>query len=212
MAESDESKAYLRGRCDPEAPLQPHLGHLLDKSVAASYKILDVGAGPLTSIGKKWRDTPLELVAIDPMARYYDDLLETFHLVPPVRTRLGDAEKVGGDFPQEHFDLVCSDNSLDHCYDPIRAMQGMLKILKPGGHVCLQHYTNEGVEEGYDGFHQWNFYEEAGDFWISNEKGSRTNVTQLFSTQASVVCEPFRLAGKDWLRVIFQKHADKPIW
>ena len=39
----------------------------------------------------------------------------------------------------------------------------MLAVVKPGRFVYLWHFRNVGVQERYQGLHQWNFSECGGD-------------------------------------------------
>src|SRR5438105_3180141 len=73
-----------RGRGDPDEfarrialglPLQEHLIRLLPASGARTYRILAIGAGPLTTVGKVCRGRAVDLVCIDPLAHVYDALL-----------------------------------------------------------------------------------------------------------------------------------------
>jgi SAM-dependent methyltransferase len=192
-------------RCAADAPIQEHLGKLLESQSISECRVLDVGAGPLTSIGKTWKGLSIELTAVDPLAKEYTRLLQEHRVSPPVKTIEGHAETLDRQFPAGYFHLICSDNSLDHCFDPMRALGAMVEILAPGGCICLQHYINEGKEEGYDGFHQWNFFEESGRFWIANEKGDRHCVNEAFAGRVDVSCEAIRMLNKDWLRVILRK-------
>ena len=201
-----ENNESLRFRCDPEAPIQKHLGELLVRQGTPHCHVLDVGAGPLTSIGKLWNGLLIDVTAVDPLAGQYRILLSKAGVTPPVRTIEGHAEDLAQQFQSDYFHLICSDNSLDHCIDPLKALEAMLKILVPGGYICLQHYINEGKEEGYDGFHQWNFFEENGQFWIANEKGARYCVNDRFKGRAEVSCEPVQMLNREWIRVTVRKN------
>src|SRR4051794_5126905 len=73
-----------RERLDPDTPLAEPL--ILDRLSGDAVRILDVGAGPLTSLGRRHPSSSIEVVAVDPLAARYDELLAEAGVVPPVRT------------------------------------------------------------------------------------------------------------------------------
>jgi len=166
----------FRFRTDPRAPLQPELVALLPAGQAAC-RLLDVGAGPLTALGKCTPETSLEISATDALAEYFDGLLEKNGVVPPVRSLQCNAERLTSRFAPASFDLVFCQNALDHVYDPVAAIDEMIDVLKPGGAIFLRHFQNEGYREAYSGLHQWNFSVENGDFVIWNPR-VRVDVTR----------------------------------
>jgi len=105
-------------RTTPTAPLQPHVLAALPSSLGVTVHILDVGAGPLTYLGKQWAGHCLQITAIDPLAAEYDQLLQRYQLTPLVRTQQGFAEHLLDQFGGDRFDLVHARNSIDHSYDP----------------------------------------------------------------------------------------------
>ena len=61
-----------------------------------------------------------------------------------------------------YFDLIFCQNALDHTYDPVKAIDEMIKLMKDSGAIYLLHIENEGFKEGYRGLHSWNFTQENG--------------------------------------------------
>lgn len=161
-------KDAIPWRLKPEIKLQEYLTELVDIPVGGTVSILDVGAGPASLVGKSWEGRTVHLVAIDPLADKYNALLEQRGYVPYVRTQPGDGEHLSEQFPPNSFDIVFSNNALDHSYDPLRVLQQAMIILKPGGWIFLRHNVNEAIHAGYGGLHQWNFCEENGRFVIWN--------------------------------------------
>lgn len=174
----------LKERLDPSTPLQAELCGLLPSSNDV-VKILDVGAGPLTTVGKAWAGHTLEITAVDPLADEYDDILREHRISPPVRTKKAFAEKLTEVFPKNTFDLAYSSNALDHALDPILAFRQMLEVTKPGGVVYLWHFANEGENEAYSGLHQWNFNCVGDDMIIDNGKQS-SSLRESLKGSASV--------------------------
>jgi ubiquinone/menaquinone biosynthesis C-methylase UbiE len=103
-----------------------------------------------------------------------------------VRTKYGEAEQVAEMYADGSFDLVHAANSLDHSHDPVAAIKAAARVVKPGGHVFLEHILNEGAREGYGGLHQWNFGVEADSFTIASSAGQKTNMAKEFAGVADV--------------------------
>lgn len=143
---------------------------VLHTYLADNPRILDVGAGPCTVIGAKFEGKVLDVTAVDPLAREYNDLLKEYDLHPHIITRFAIGEKLS-DFVTGKFDLVYSQNALDHTTDPIAVIQSMLEVCAPEGNVILRNIKNEGLRENYHGLHQWNFMPASNDMVIWNKTG-----------------------------------------
>lgn len=163
-------------RLNPTEPLQDHLRALLPSRGA--IRILDIGAGPMTTVGKVWGKRKVEIVAIDVLADEYDKLLEEVGIVPPLRTITGRGETVDQQFEIDSFDLVHIQNSLDHCADPIAVLKAVYNVVKPNGAIYLSHSVNEAEFHHYEGLHQWNL-ECHGDNLFVWDRSSRTMVNDL---------------------------------
>ena len=97
-----------------------------------SSKVLDVGAGPITSLGTLSGERPVELIPIDALAREYDAMLAEFGIVPPVRTIFGEGENLVEQFGRDVVDAVNCANALDHFFDPMKALVEGIHALKVG--------------------------------------------------------------------------------
>lgn len=148
-------------RFDTEFPLQDEFSDLITVPDGDTVRILDVGAGPLTWVGRRSPRWPLEITAVDALGDQYRALLEEAGKVPPVWTQTCESEHVADRFAPGSFDVVTARNTLDHSYDPVLAISQMLTVAKPGAALLLVHHRNTAVDENYHGMHQWNF--EAAD-------------------------------------------------
>ena len=155
-----------RGRLDPQQELSDYyrsfLAHLAQEQIA----ILDVGAGPLTALGKRMAGKRLSITATDALAPQYDALLARYAITPPVRTIYAEGEKLCDQFGAASFDLVTAQNSVDHMEQPLEAIRQMLLVVKPGCFVVLNHFPNEGTHANFVGMHQWDFNLDDGEFVI----------------------------------------------
>ncbi len=176
--------ASFSTRVNPQRPLQSYFEDLLPSGLEHA-RILDVGAGPLTFVGFQSPRRTLEVVAVDPLAQAYDDLLAKHAVTPVVRTQPGDAERLAESFAPNSFDIVTARNCIDHSYDPMAALRQMLAVCKPGCTVLLQHAVAEAETQHYAGLHQWNLLDEEGDFVLADHSG-RVNVTRTLRTVAAI--------------------------
>jgi glycosyltransferase involved in cell wall biosynthesis/SAM-dependent methyltransferase len=182
----------ITDRLDEGRPLQPTLCRLLAQAspapAAAPLEVLDIGSGPLTSLGRTWPGHSVRITAADPLAPHYNAALDKGRIVPLSRPVEAHAEKLDAVFQESAFDLVTAINSLDHSYDPLRAIRQAVRAVKPGHFVLLANERNEGENEAYAGLHQWNFALENGDFVLWSKAG-RHNVTEALKGVAEVTCE-----------------------
>ncbi len=189
-------------RLDPGAPLHWELANLLPPGAVA--EILDVGAGPLTSLGKVAPGRTLRITAVDPLAEAYSAMLVEQRIAPPVRTMPGDAAGLLGQFGADRFDLVHARNAIDHTADAPRAVREMLAVARPGGAVYLAHARNEGERQGYGGMHRWNFDVETvrGEaHFILWNRSLRVDLTEELSCAAGVTVH----AVPEWINVTIRK-------
>ena len=178
----------LQKRLNPDLELQDDLKALIDAPPQSVVRILDVGAGPLTTLGKRWEGRQLQIVAVDPLAEKYDALLDSLSICPPVKTVFGRGESLLQRFKENEFDLAYASNSLDHSEDPIDTIRQMLAVVKDLHFVYLWHFANAGLAANYEGLHQWNFDIEGDDFVL---KGARRtfSLAAEFKAQAELQAE-----------------------
>lgn len=188
-------------RFDPAAPVAPYLAGVIDRLPQEHVDLLDVGAGPLTIVGKVHPSKSISIAATDVLAREYNRLLDRFSLSPLVRTQFAETEKLRAELGARQFDIVHAINTLDHSADPIAGIEEMLALTRPGGFVVLLHEENEGKNELYHALHKWDFTCVDDHFMIAGPgpDGPRRDVTALLDGRATVEC---RFEGEEILVVI----------
>src|SRR4029079_10710133 len=97
-----------------------HFG--LSASDYAGKRILDIGCGPRGSL--EWADMTAERVGLDPLADEYLKLGAKNHKMSYVAAP---SEKIP--FPDGHFDVVCSFNSLDHVDDIPTTINKIIRVV-----------------------------------------------------------------------------------
>ncbi|HVM59857.1 MAG TPA: methyltransferase domain-containing protein [Verrucomicrobiae bacterium] len=190
-------------RFQPDTELGRDITNDLDIPSGGTLHLLDVGAGPATSLGKRWEGHTVELTAVDPLADHYNALLSRYGLTPPVPTSLASAETLVNSFPLNHFDVVHARNSIDHSLDAPQAVDQMLAVAKSGGWVILAHSISEATAAENNGFHTWNFFTHDGDFIIEKYGGEQINITRRYAGIAQVACDA--MLDKRWLTVRMKK-------
>jgi ubiquinone/menaquinone biosynthesis C-methylase UbiE len=96
----------------------------------AGQRMLDVGCGPRGSL--EWADQAAERVGLDPLADEYVRL----HAVAQAMTYVAaDCERIP--YPDGHFDVVSTFNSIDHVDDVGTSIAEITRVAAPGGMLLL---------------------------------------------------------------------------
>lgn len=179
-----------RRRFNPDLQLQPELADFLPRLPRTRVDILDVGAGPITRLGKKSAGKEIRLVATDLLASQYNLLIDELKIQPLLRTIYADAEKLVEQFGESSFDIVHAQNTVDHMEHPLAAIEQMARVTRPGGFIYLRHEENEGTRTGFFTLHQWDFYldDANGHFMLRHAHGKRYNVSKEFASLGTCRC------------------------
>lgn len=102
----------------------------LDDDFYKSKKILDIGCGPRGSL--EWANMASERIGLDPLANSYLKMGADQHQMTYVNSYVEDTP-----FEDNHFDVICSFNSLDHVGDLNKSCEEIKRILKPEGLFLL---------------------------------------------------------------------------
>ena len=143
-------------RLTPGREIPAWMAEKLDPDLAEP-QVLDVGAGPLTAMGTRWGEKPVQIKAVDPLANGYNEILERSELDAPVKTEFGLGEELTLRFGRDRFDFAYACNCLDHAQSPVECYRQMLAVLKPGAWLMTWHEAEEAVHQNWAGLHQWNF-------------------------------------------------------
>lgn len=184
--EGGEYHSQYVHRLDPTAELDdPLVTSTVEQIPAREISVLDVGAGPLTAMGKRYRGRHINVTAIDPLAHEYDRLLAEHGINPPVRTVYCPGEEISPRLGEDRFDIAYARNSVDHSADPLKVIREMVTAVRPGGVVLLRHFRCEAKNVHYYAIHQWNFDVEDGDLILSRPFRSY-NVTHALASEARI--------------------------
>ena len=93
-------------------------------------RVVDIGCGPRGSL--EWATMARERIGVDPLADEYLKLGAADHAMTYVASG---AESIP--YPDGHFDIVCSFNSIDHVDSLNETIAEMKRIAAPGGLLLL---------------------------------------------------------------------------
>lgn len=217
FASSDQAESWearlLDGRLDSQLnphrelddELKPHL-----RNDVVEVRILDVGSGPITTVGMRWPGRTIALEAVDVDAERYAAVFVKHGITPPVQPRPCEAERLTELFEPDSFDLVHAENAIDHCYDPVEAIRQMVTVVKPGGRVVLRHYRREADRQHFRGLHLWNF-DVSGHCATIENPAHRYDLAKALADCASVTAEirtkESSKGAREWVYLVIEKNA-----
>lgn len=172
VSKGSEWPDEYRSRINPETPIAGEHRKILESLGLSLVKILDVGSGPLSVIGRTHPSIQIDLLPVDPLADGYRGMLERHGIPMILAPQAVAAEKLSEAFGNRTFDWVHAQNCIDHSADACQAIRQMIAVCAPGGIVTLLHEENEAEREGWRGFHRWNFAWTQGDMLITGMKCS----------------------------------------
>lgn len=161
-----------RARLNPNKPFDQLVENAIPDTGSREIEILDVGSGPITSLGYVCKKFDIRITAVDPLADAYSVLLQNAGVTAPITTQKCFGENLLNYFGDRHFDVCHSRNALDHSMNPLVALRAMAQLLRPGGLMYVRVHKNEGENAHYSGLHNWNFdKDEMNNFvlWRASE-------------------------------------------
>jgi SAM-dependent methyltransferase len=145
----------------------------------ATIRVIDVGSGPISTVGRTSPTNPVELTCTDALADQYNRLLDRFGFASLPRIAPVKGETLADVFGENRFNIVHCSNALDHFENPALSLQHMYRICKPGGVVVILSIEDEGEREKYSGLHQWNLHADDHGFWLWNRTSRRNLLAEL---------------------------------
>jgi SAM-dependent methyltransferase len=200
---SEEVRADFLNRRNPARVLQEPLASLI-QSLPGPWRILDVGCGPLSTVGLWAGNKRIELIGADPLARVYLELLKETGIAPNCELIETDCLDLEQRFSQQPFSITTSTNALDHAPKPLEVIRQMALVTSRNGYVFLRHAENEGIRERYNGLHQWNFSIRRGAPTIS-DGATCIALTNAIPEIQLLSATREKLTGVAYVEFLFQK-------
>lgn len=151
--------------------------------------VIDAGCGMSFCNGDKLNGKPIDVRYIDPLAPFYNKIIERKKLNLPKIT-FGFIENLSSFLPTK-VSLIIMQNALDHSRDPIKGVFECIDSLELGGALYLRHCKNEAEAENYCGFHQYNISLENDELiiWNKSEKNNINRILSDFTDIETSICE-----------------------
>jgi len=137
-----------------------------------TLNIIDLGCGPISTLGTKDNKYKINLLGVDPLTNFYTEILDKHYLSRPHPAINMECENIG-DIADSLFDVVFSRNALDHSESPDLILEGAKKICKNNGLIHIRMYENEATSVGYNGLHQWDATYADNDVIMSSKTYNR---------------------------------------
>lgn len=177
----------------------------LRKNFDAPLKVTEVGCGPTSQFyTQDLAKIPLEIVTVDPLAKFYMKLHEQYHTGYDIKCIGGFGENLQTLFPKESFHLVYSQNAIDHSMKPDMFVENMVKILKVNGFLVLHGYIKEGSNGGWLGLHQWDIEPVNDDLMLTNRSRS---IQKSLTTNLGIKMVSSEISNNMYTR-IYQKNKE----
>ena len=161
--------------------------------------VVDAGCGMSYCNGDKLNGKQLNVYYIDPLAPFFNKIIEKKKLNLP-RITFGFLENLPA-FVPDKVSLIIIQNALDHSRNPLIGILKCIESLEIGGVLYLKHFRNEAETENYRGFHQYNISTENDDIIIWN-KETKTNINLLIREFAETKTS---ISGNEVIAVITKK-------
>lgn len=159
--------AAYKSRLNSDFPFQfpGCISHFSDHEILC----LEVGAGAMAALGTVCSGKTITIVPTDALANAFEIILKDFGVKARFPVIECDAESLQTHFQEESFHFAYANNCLDHCYNPLSAIQQMYALIKPSGSIVLGHHLNVAEAENYEGLHQWNLCIKDNRFVLWNK-------------------------------------------
>lgn len=165
---------YTNGELSKSFDFQNLLLKCIEKYNFKNPQVLDVGSGPRGLLNKGAIEKKYTLINADPLAEFYNLLLDKYFPNTSFRPVKFFGEKLTDSFEESFFDIVVSKNALDHAISPKKCINEMLKVLKGKGLLILVGAIKEGTNQKWRGLHKYDFFIKDKKLLCQNFSGEKT--------------------------------------
>jgi SAM-dependent methyltransferase len=100
------------------------------------------------------------------------------------------------------FDVIYTQNALDHTQDPARVIENIARKLAPHGLAVIQVATREGTRQKWDQLHKTDIYLKDKVLMYAREHGQER---PLLSADSRLQLKHVEIDTPDWLACIVEK-------
>lgn len=168
---------------------------------AQEVKVLDVGAGT-GNLARKYLDIGCEVTASDVSAKSLD-LLEKLSGSPQnLAKHVIEGDTL--DFLDNTFDIVCTYSVLHHIPDYLKTVREMIRVVKPGGYVYIDHEANSFFYEPD---------EKLKEYKSETKQTTLEHILKLHRTRELYTFDFFKAAFiKSFINKRYQREGDIHVW
>lgn len=181
----------------------------LGREMGRLPQVLDVGSGPASIFSWGHKQGTFDLIAVDPLASRYQELLRRYGYEPTSPMLDCAGEDLAAHFPPGRFDFAWSFNSIDHSRSPAEVLTAMAAVVRPGGLVIVQCFEKEGTAAAWTGLHGFDITKGPHGEMLCTTRDGRTEgiedgrlrLVDLGITQAYLP----KTVGRDWLAFFYRR-------
>lgn len=173
-------------------------------------KVIELGPGPLSDLAWGVEAGLIEVVAVDPLADEYNEILNRRRIMFPIRAIQGTGEQLLQ--ADNSFDIAYSRNSLDHTSDPRKCLLNLVKALKIKGYLYIHGNVREGSRVGWSGLHQHDLVIEDDRLMHYDRNGHKTDLTDGLGLKTVEVSQTRDTPGGFFTIVFQKKEQSRPDW
>ncbi|MFO0792268.1 MAG: class I SAM-dependent methyltransferase [Pirellulales bacterium] len=149
---------------------------LVPLTVPRPLKVMDIGCGPVSMLRWGAIQGDIAITGLDPLIEMYTLVLARHGLDRLERIRChqevnGVAEDMDLLLPDQLFDVIYTQNALDHTQQPSVVVENVSRHLAPLGLFAVQVATREGTRQNWDQLHKTDIYVANGQIMFAHQDG-----------------------------------------
>jgi SAM-dependent methyltransferase len=177
----------------------------LPKSLPRPLKVLDIGCGPVSMLRRGAIQGEISITGLDPLIEMYTLVLARHGLdaMPKMRCDQevnGLAEDMDRLLHNQKFDLIYTQNALDHTQQPGRVVENVSRLLAPNGLFTVQVATREGTRQNWDQLHKTDIYLKDGVVTYAHQHGVEQPLLP-----ASLRLKHVHIDSPEWLALVIKR-------
>ncbi|HEX3600289.1 MAG TPA: class I SAM-dependent methyltransferase, partial [Lacipirellulaceae bacterium] len=178
---------------------------LLPKSIPRPLKVMDIGCGPVSMLRWGAIHGEISITGLDPLIEMYTLVLARHGLDALQRMRCdqevnGVAEDMETLLKGQKFDLIYTQNALDHTQQPALVVENVSRHLAPNGLFAVQVATREGTRQKWDQLHKTDIYLKNGVVMYA-----RQNAAEQPLLPKSMRLKHVQTDTPEWLALVIEK-------
>jgi SAM-dependent methyltransferase len=168
---------------------------------------MDIGCGPISILRWGAIEGEISITGVDPILDMYALVLARHGLdaLPKIRCDReinGFAEDLDRSVPDDDFDAIYTQNSLDHTQQPAVVIENIGRKLAPHGLAVFQVATREGTRQNWDQLHKTDIYLKNGMLMYAHQHSPER---PLLSPTSHLHLKHVQSDSPEWLACILEK-------